>query len=128
MIRLTGDMIETLGKEQTDEDLAAKNAEIDRIKRDIQSLKEQAVKQLSESEALALSLRSEYDELCVTTTLETEMVNKELAAALEALIGHKLHIQQTLKRIDEQTKNYVEDLMSEGVHQDNADQEATAAA
>ena len=39
------------------------------------------------------------------------MVNKELAAALEALIGHKLHIQQTLKRIDEQTKNYVEDVM-----------------
>ena len=98
-------------KEQTDEDLAAKNAEIDRIKRDVQALKEEAVKQLSESEALALGLRAEYDELCVTTTLETEMVNKELAAALEALIGHKLHIQQTLKRIDEQTKNYVEDLI-----------------
>ena len=98
-------------KEQTDADLATKNAEIDRIRTDIQSLKETAVRQLEESEQQAHALRSEYDELCVTTTLETEMVNKELAAALEALIGHKLHIQQTLKRIDEQTKNYVEDVM-----------------
>ena len=99
-------------KETTDADIASKNAEIQRIKADVHNLKETAVKSLSESETQAHALRTEYEELCVTTTLETEMVNKELAAALEVLIGHKLHIQQTLKRIDEQTKNYVEDVMA----------------
>jgi len=99
-------------KEQTDADIASKNAEIDQIRADVKTLKETAVKSLADSEAHAHALKVEYEELCVTTTLETEMVNKDLAAALEALIGHKLHIQQTLKRIDEQTKNYVEDVMN----------------
>ena len=62
------------------------------MKADVQNLKETAVKSLAESEAQAQALRTEYEELCVSTALETEMVNKELAAALEALIGHKLHI------------------------------------
>jgi kinetochore protein NDC80 len=99
-------------KESTDAEISSKNAEIEKMKADVQNLKENAVSALSESEANAQALRTEYEELCVSTTLETEMVNKELAAALEALIGHKLHIQQTLKKIDEQTKNYVEDVLA----------------
>ena len=46
-------------------------------------------------------MRNEYEDMHRSFALETEMVNKELAAALETLITHKLHVQQTLKRIDE---------------------------
>ena len=97
-------------KESTDNEIASKNAQAERLKSEFDTLRQTTISSYTESEAQTQALRNEYEELCKVCNLETEMVNKELAAALEALIAHKLHIQQTLKRVEEQTRNHLEDL------------------
>ena len=83
---------------------------MERLRAEVQSLRRATASSLEESEAQSRTLRGEYEELAGACALESEMLNKDLTTALEALIAHKLHIQQTLKRIDEQTKNHIEDL------------------
>ena len=98
-------------RERTEAEVAEKNAAVERLEREIQHLRSASVSAAQDSEQRAQALRNEYEDMHRSFALETEMVNKELAAALETLITHKLHVQQTLKRIDEQTKNYLEDVI-----------------
>lgn len=56
------------------------------------------------------ALQGEYEELCSKCVLEQERLNQDVAAALEELIAHKLHIQQTLKKVQESSTGVKESL------------------
>jgi len=88
-------------KEAAGREVEDAEKEAGQIREEVLQRRQSTVGNLAGAEQKVRALQGEYEELCTKCVREQERLNQDVAAALEELIAHKLHIQQTLKKVQE---------------------------
>ena len=97
-------------KEAAGREVEDAEKEAGQIREEVLQRRQSTVGNLAGAEQKVRALQGEYEELCSKCVLEQERLNQDVAAALEELIAHKLHIQQTLKKVQESSTGVKESL------------------
>ena len=97
-------------KEAAGREVEEAEEEAHQIREEVLQRRESTVGNLAGVEQKVRALQNEYEELCTKCIREQERLNQDVAAALEELIAHKLHIQQTLKKVQESSMGVKEAL------------------
>ena len=97
-------------KEAAGREVEDAEKEAGQIREEVLQRRQSTVGNLAGAEQKVRALQREYEELCSKCVLEQERLNQDVAAALEELIAHKLHIQQTLKKVQESSTGVKESL------------------
>ena len=97
-------------KEAAGREVEDAEKEAGQIREEVLQRRQSTVGNLAGAEQKVRALQGEYEELCSKCVLKQERLNQDVAAALEELIAHKLHIQQTLKKVQESSTGVKESL------------------
>ncbi len=97
-------------KEAAGREVEDAEKEAGQIREEVLQRRQSTVGNLAGAEQKVRALQGEYEELCTKCVREQERLNQDVAAALEELIAHKLHIQQTLKKVQESSTGVKESL------------------
>ena len=97
-------------KEAAGQEVEEAEKEAHQIREEVLQRRQSTVGNLAGVEQKVRVLQNEYEELCTKCIREQERLNQDVAAALEELIAHKLHIQQTLKKVQESSMGVKEAL------------------
>ena len=102
-------------KDAVDAEVSAKETEAREMHDFVLQRRQSADTSLAQSEAQFRAKQAEYEEVRTECLREEEALNAEVAGGLEALIAHKLHIQQTLKKCHEHVLHAQEELQSKAL-------------
>ncbi|KAK9828671.1 hypothetical protein WJX72_001447 [[Myrmecia] bisecta] len=86
-------------KEGLEAEVRSQAAQADKLKGEVAQLRHACSHSIADSEDRIRDLQAHYDDLQRAAEAETAQVTADLARALDALIEHKVHIQNTLTRV-----------------------------
>lgn len=100
------------GKEELEAGVAAALAQVEGLAAEVSHMRGAANADVIESEEQLRNIQAEYEELQKNCDLENAMLHRDLAAALEAILNHKLAVGGRLKGTAERVEYLVEEVAS----------------
>lgn len=98
------------GKETLEAGVAAALAQVEGLAAEVSTLRGACAAGVVESEERLRSLQADYEELQRACELENGALHRDLAAALEAVLNHKMAVQARLKSTAERLGRVLEDV------------------
>ncbi|PSC74916.1 Kinetochore NDC80 [Micractinium conductrix] len=90
-------------KEALDQSIAAANAHVDQLSAEVAHLRNANGASVAASEERLRTLQAQYEDLLGRCELDNATLHRDLSAALEKILNHKLHLQSELKSVCSRT-------------------------